>query len=172
MDSSQCSADLFRILHPLCLCAPSDEKLPRTSPYRSCTGTEIPKANPDSRSCATWASAPEGMALGGPARCRRTRNAPLTRRDTISLFPAADSADEILLARRRKQQTKPLPVRDALEESKCVRVGFHEVFGALCDRLGPSDVFTERQTMSPASVPAGRTATPGGSPKKRALKCR
>ena len=39
-----------------------------------------------------------------------------------SLFPAADSADEILWARRRKQQTKPLPIRDAraLEETKCV----------------------------------------------------
>ena len=67
-----------------------------------------------------------------------------------SLFPAADRADEILLARRRKQQTKPLPIRDAraLEETKRVCVGFHEVFGALCDRLGPSEVFTERQTMA------------------------
>ncbi len=67
-----------------------------------------------------------------------------------SLFPAADSADEILLARRRKQQTNPLPIRDAraLEETKRVCVGFHEVSGALCNRLGPSEVFTERQTMA------------------------
>ena len=67
-----------------------------------------------------------------------------------SLFPVADNADEIILARRRKQQTNSLPIRDAraLEETKRVCVGFHEVFGALCDRLGPSDVFTERQTMA------------------------
>ncbi len=65
-------------------------------------------------------------------------------------MPAADNADTVLQAHRRKQQTEPLPIRDAsaLEETKRVCAGFHEVFGALCDRLGPSEVFTERQTMA------------------------
>ena len=85
-----------------------------------------------------------------------------------SLFPAADSADEILYARRRKQGTKPLPVRDmrAVEEKRRVCVGFHEVIGALYDRMGFASVFTGRQTMARRLFRQSvllRLAAPGGS---------
>ena len=55
-----------------------------------------------------------------------------------SLFPAADTIDEILMARRRTQANRPLPIKDAraLEEKKRLCVGIHEVCGALYDQMG------------------------------------
>ena len=89
-----------------------------------------------------------------------------------SLFAATDSPDEILLSRRRKQQTKPLPIRNVrvLEETKRVCGDFHEIFEAPCDRLGLSDVFTERQTMARRlfrqAVPPGLAAPESGQARR------
>ena len=150
MQASRCSTDLFRILHPLMFVRTLRRKTTKNVSVQIVYGYRNAEGKPRLKIVRHMGSAPEGMALEALLGVAELEMRRLQEEKQPSLFPAADSADEILLARRRKQQTKPLPIRDAraLEETKRVCVGFHEVFGALCDRLGLSDVFTERQTMA------------------------
>ena len=95
-------------------------------------------------------TAPEGEALQALVDVATLELYRIQEKAQPSLFPAEASANEILAARRRKQADQPLPIEDAraLEETRRVCVGFHEVFGALYDRLGLADLFTPRQTMA------------------------
>ena len=113
-------------------------------------------------------SAPEGEALQALLDVAALELHRMKEKQQPSLFPAAESADQIQYARRREQGTDPIPVRDAraLEEKKRVCVGFHEVFGALYDRMGFAGVFTGRQTMARRLFKQSvllRLAAPGGS---------
>ena len=95
-------------------------------------------------------SVPEGEALESFVRLAAHEMANIQEGIQPSLFPAEGYVDEIMAARKRKQDAKKLPMADAreLEEVKRLCVGFHEVLGALYDRLGLADVFTQRQTMA------------------------
>ena len=95
-------------------------------------------------------SVPEGEALENLVRLAAQEMVSIQEGIQPSLFPAEGYVDEIMAARKRKQDARKLPIADAreLEEVKRLCVGFHEVLGALYEGMGLADVFTQRQTMA------------------------
>ena len=111
-------------------------------------------------------SAPEREALEALLGIAELELRRLQEDKQPSLFPPADSAGDVVAA--RKQAKKPLPIQDAraLEETKRVCVGFHEANGILCDWMGLGEVFTGRQTMARRLLRQAvllRLAAPGDS---------
>lgn len=95
-------------------------------------------------------SVPEGDTLEALVRLAAQEMVRIQEGIQPSLFPAEAYVDQIMAARTKKQDAKTLPIADArqLEETKGLCLGFHEVFGALYDRIGLAEVFTQRQQMA------------------------
>ena len=90
-----------------------------------------------------------GPALDALRRLAEKRKFELVAARIPALFPPETLAERALAARRRRSD-KPLPIADArkLAEEQRLTLGFHEVFGAMYDRLGLDQLWTTRQRVS------------------------
>ena len=112
--------------------------------YRNAQG------KPRQRIVRNMGSAPPGEALEELVRIAEIEKQKLVHDKKPSLFPPDTVAKIVIESRRRKQDSKPLPIADArlLKEHKRLTMGFHEVFGEIYRQLGFEKVWGARNRMS------------------------
>ena len=108
------------------------------------------QGKPRQRIVRNMGSAPPGDALKELVRIAEIEKQKLLHNKKPSLFPPDTMAKIVIESRRRKQESKPLPIANArlLKEHKRLTVGFHEVFGELYSQLGFDRVWGARHRMS------------------------
>ena len=130
--------------------------------------TRVPGKGPRQRIVKHMGSAPEGPLLEALVRLAHRAKLRLLEERQPSLFPIEYLAERVQGARHGSQSDQPLPIPDArkLAETKRLTMGFHEVFGALYDRLGFQKVFGARKKMAARLFRQAvlmRLAAPGSS---------